>query len=188
MAEDKKKQQDGDEEGAEAGATPPAKGKKKLILIAVGVVFLFLAGGIPAAFILMKPKPEKVEELDADAATHGEEHETTNTPYEEELEDGEEAIGAIVPFETFLVNLSGGKYIRLQAQIEFNTLDVPRKFYSRAVPIRDSIISLLTQKTQDDLGSAKGKEALRTEIKEMINEVLRKEEVKRVYFTQFVIQ
>jgi flagellar FliL protein len=97
-------------------------------------------------------------------------------------------LGAIIPFETFLVNLSGGKYIRLQAQVEFETLDVPRRFYTRAVPIRDGIISLLTQMTAENLETSKGKDKLRAEIRSTINTALRKEEVRRVYFTQFVIQ
>jgi flagellar FliL protein len=93
-----------------------------------------------------------------------------------------------VPLETFLVNLSGGKYVRAQIQLEFETLDVPRKFYTRAVPIRDGIISMLTQMTAENLESSKGKDKLRAEIRSLINTVLRKEEVRRVYFTQFVIQ
>jgi flagellar basal body-associated protein FliL len=106
----------------------------------------------------------------------------------EELEEGEEPLGAIVPLETFLVNLSGGKYIRAQVQVEFESLDVPRRFYTRSVPIRDGIISMLTQMTAENLESAKGKDKLRAEIRSVINTTLRKEEVRRVYFTQFVIQ
>jgi flagellar FliL protein len=56
------------------------------------------------------------------------------------------------------------------------------------VPIRDSIISLLTQMTAENLETLKGKDKLRAEIRSVINAALRKEEVKRVYFTQFVIQ
>ncbi|NBS70712.1 hypothetical protein EBT31_17635, partial [bacterium] len=56
-----------------------------------------------------------------------------------ELEEGEELLGAIVPLDTFLLNLAKGKYIRMQVQLEFSGLDIPKSFYSRAVPIRDSI-------------------------------------------------
>ena len=106
----------------------------------------------------------------------------------EELEEGEEALGAIIPFDTFVVNLSGAKFIRVQLQVEFATLDVPKKFYSKIVPMRDAIISTLTQRSPDDLESMKGKESLKTQIRNMMNEMLRKEDVKRIYFTQFVIQ
>ena len=105
-----------------------------------------------------------------------------------ELEEGEELLGAIVPLDTFLLNLAKGKYIRMQVQLEFSGLDIPKSFYSRAVPIRDSIITFVTQQKAEDLESAQGKEALREEIKKLVNFQLRKELVRRVYFTQFVIQ
>jgi flagellar FliL protein len=47
---------------------------------------------------------------------------------------------------------------------------------------------MLTQMTAENLESSKGKDKLRAEIRSLINTVLRKEEVRRVYFTQFVIQ
>jgi flagellar FliL protein len=47
---------------------------------------------------------------------------------------------------------------------------------------------MLTQMTAENLESAKGKDKLRAEIRSVINTTLRKEEVRRVYFTQFVIQ
>ena len=49
-------------------------------------------------------------------------------------------------------------------------------------------VILLSKKTADDLSVEKGKEVLRGELKDLVNETLKKEEVKRVYFTQFVIQ
>jgi len=186
MAEKGKDLEEG-EEGAEV-APPATGGKKKRYLIIGGIVFLVLAAGVPAAIFAFKSKAPTNEELPADAAQPESQAASTTTPYEEELAEGEEALGAIIPFDTFIVNLSGGRYIRLQAQVEFNTLDVPRKFYTRLVPIKDQIISALTQKTADELITVKGKDSLRLQIKDTINETLRKEEVKRVYFTQFVIQ
>jgi flagellar basal body-associated protein FliL len=56
------------------------------------------------------------------------------------------------------------------------------------VPIRDSIITLLTQQDASDLEDLKGKEKLKKNIRELINERLHREDVRRVYFTQFVIQ
>jgi flagellar basal body-associated protein FliL len=93
-----------------------------------------------------------------------------------------------VPFETFLVNLSGGKYLRLQMQAEMETPDVPRRLYGRIVPIRDGVITMLTQKAATDLESAEGKELLKKSIKDLINEQLKRQDVRRIYFTQFVIQ
>lgn len=183
MAEDKTEK---NEEGAEATSPAPAASKKKLIVAIVGVVVLLLAIGIPVSMMVFKEK--KVgEDLPADAA-----HEAGLVPEghddEDALDEGEEALGAIFPLETFVVNLQGGRFIRCQMQFEFNSREVPRRFYAKLVPVRDAIISLLTKRDADDVVSEKGKGALKSEIREMVNEILRKEEVKTVYFTQFVVQ
>jgi flagellar basal body-associated protein FliL len=170
-------------------ATPAAPSKRKRALIAAGgVLGLLVLVGAPASYFLLKEeKPKEVTEVAPEMAPEPE-YKPEGFDDTEELEEGEEPLGAIVPFETFLVNLSGGKYIRAQIQVEFETLDVPRRFYTRQVPIRDSIISLLTQQTADGLTAQNGKDKLRTEIRSLINAAVRKEEVRRVYFTQFVIQ
>ena len=173
-------------EGAEEAAKPA--GKKKLFIIIGGLVFLVLAIGAPVAFFTLRSTGPKTEEVSSDAA-EGKLATGEGYDFEDELEEGEEPIGAILPLDSFVVNLAGGaKFIRLQVQVEFNSLDIPRKLYPRLVPIRDSIITMLTQRSPEDLGSTKGKDTLRSDIKDMINETLKREEVKKIYFTQFVIQ
>jgi flagellar basal body-associated protein FliL len=186
MSEEKETEQ------TETQAHPGPTHRKKALLIA-GVGFLVVGVGAPVGYFLLgssKP-PAQVEEVkvDTQAANSEETHGKLEGNREEiEYEEGEEAIGAIVPFETFLVNLSGGKYIRLQLQVEFETPDIPRRLHSRMVPIRDGIISLLTQQTSSDLEDIKGKDKLRKSIKDLINDRLHREDARRVYFTQFVIQ
>jgi flagellar FliL protein len=174
---------------APALAAPVAPNRKKRVLLAASGIFALVIGvGVPAGYFLLKEEPKEVTEIAPEMEPEGKlKPEELDDP-EADLEEGEEPLGAIVPLETFLVNLSGGKYIRAQVQVEFESLDVPRKFYTRAVPIRDGIISMLTQMTAENLESAKGKDKLRAEIRSLINTALRKEEVRRVYFTQFVIQ
>lgn len=182
MAEEEKKE-------APEVETPevPHRGKRVAIAVA-GIVGLLIVVGVPAGYFLLKEEPKEVQEVSPEMSSEPQQKPEGFDDAEEELEEGEEPLGAIVPFDTFLVNLSGGKYVRAQIQVEFETLDVPRRFYTRAVPIRDSIISLLTQMTAESLETLKGKDKLRSEIRSVINAALRKEEVKRVYFTQFVIQ
>ena len=169
-------------------AAPAKKGGKKLLIVIGLVVVLLLAAGVPAAFFLLKQN-KNAGELQPDIAADDENRPTIEGKGDvEELEDGEEAPGAIMPLDTFVVNLSGGRYIRAQIQIEFDEFDVPKKFYRKIVPVRDSIISLLTKRTQEELLTEKGKEKLRDDIKEVVDGALRKAAVRRIYFTQFVIQ
>ena len=65
---------------------------------------------------------------------------------------------------------------------------MPKRFYVRLVPIRDGVIRILSSRTPSELMSHEGKEALKQALKEMMNDVLKKEEVKNIYFTQFVVQ
>jgi len=166
--------------------------KKKMFLMA-GVALTVVSIGAPLGYFLIRPSeaPKEVEDAVPEVIDAAKEEHSEAEPSEDEalsLLDGEEALGAIVPFDTFLVNLSGGKYLRLQLQAEMETPDVPRRLYGRIVPIRDGIITMLTQKTSADLESSNGKDELKKGIKEFMNEQLRRQEVKRIYFTQFVIQ
>jgi flagellar FliL protein len=172
------------------GAAP--SNKKKILLIA-GVSLVTLGVGAPVGYFLLKPAAAPVEAPQVEAVVDHEEPQAQEKKEEgadEELAlmEGEEALGAIVPFETFLVNLNGGKYLRLQLQAEMETPDIPRRLYARIVPIRDAIITLLTEKTAADLDSPQGKDELKKTVKVIINEQLKRQDVRRIYFTQFVIQ
>jgi len=182
MAEEKEK-----EETAEAPA-PKAKGKaKKIIFVVLGLLVLVAGIGVPL-MMFRKSSAISTEEVDADAAKLEDKGHVEGADDEDELADGEDPIGAIIPFDTFVVNLPDNKFARVQIQVEFTALEVPRRFYVKLVPLRDAIISLLTQKNPQELMTTKGKDSLRSDIKDLMNETLKKEDVKRVYFTQFVIQ
>lgn len=180
MAEEREDQK------SEAIALPAPAGRKKLFLIG-GMIALVIGIGAPVGYFVLNSPPEKVEDVQV-GKLEQEQALLEGSEDSGELEEGEEPLGAIVPFETFLVNLSGGKYIRLQAQVEFETPDIPKKLYSRMVPIRDAIITMLTQQSATDLEDTKGKEKLKKSIRDIVNERLHREDVRRVYFTQFVIQ
>lgn len=173
----------------EAGEALPAPARsKKAVMAASGVGALLLITGVPAGYYMMKKEPPKVEEVTVDVTEEENTGKLEGAQDVVELEEGEEALGAIVPLDTFLLNLPDGKYIRVQMQIEFEGLDIPPRFHSRMVPIRDAIISYLTQQKSDELQSLKGKEDVKIVIRKIINDQIRKEDVRRVYFTQFVIQ
>lgn len=203
MAKEKEKKEldkpkgkpESEEEGEEQTQAPPAGGsKKKLLIIGAAVVGLLVLVGFPVMFFTLRGGEKKASPEMQTAAEEGQPKPggeavvAEGSTDEDQMQENEEALGALFPFDTFVVNLKGGKYLRAQIQVEFVERDVPRRFYSRLVPTRDGLITLLTTKTADDVNSSEGKEALKREVKDLINEVLRKEEVKNVYFTQFVLQ
>lgn len=190
MAEEADKKEGGDE----AASADGGKSKKKLFIIIGGGVTLLIVVIVALVLLLGGKKGDKedhsTESLAADAAAaHGSEGVTIEGfDDEDELEEGEEPLGAIYPFDALVLNLKGGGYARCQIQIEFVDQDVPARFLSRLVPIRDALISLITSKESKELLSERGKADLKKEVREKINTILKKEEVKNVYFTQFVVQ
>ena len=187
MAEDKAGKKEGEE--GEAPAAPAAKKNKLPLMIGAGVAVLLLAIGVPVTLVMMKKPAETHSEIvGADAASNSMHPEMESSLEEDEADEGEEVLGAIYPFETFVVNLSGGKYLRTQIQLEFAGREVTKRFYAKLIPIRDEMLTLLAAKDADDISTGKGKEELKQQVKELINESLRKEDIKKVYITQFVIQ
>ncbi len=131
----------------------------------------------------------------------------TATPEPEipELHPGE---GVMVDMSTKIINLSdptGRKYVRTTIVLEFYPsnleyftmeaeaaheylVEFEAEIEARMPLIDDMVISLLSNKTYDQLYTAEGKELLRSEIMEKINSRLPEFYVMSVYFTEFVIQ
>lgn len=131
----------------------------------------------------------------------------TATPEPEipELHPGE---GVMVDMSTKIINLAdpaGRKYVRTtivlefypsnfeyftmehEAQVEY-LAEFQAEIEARMPMMDDIVISLLSTKTYDQLYTAEGKEMLRVEIMNKINEQLPEFYVMSVYFTEFVVQ
>ena len=185
MADDKDKEEGGEEKAAE----PKASGGKRKLFIAVGALLvLVLAIGVPLFFVLGGKSKPKVEEPNVDVGSKAGDHQPEGFDDQEAPDEGEEPLGTFFPLDTFVVNLAKGGYVRVTFQIEFNAPDVPGKFLRRVIPVRDSIIFLLGSYSAEDITSSNGKRELKVKVKELVNEAMRKEVAKEVYLTQFIVQ
>jgi flagellar FliL protein len=116
--------------------------------------------------------------------------------------------GIMVNMSTKIINLvdpTGRRYIRLTIVVEFAP-DNPEyatlpeeektayltgfedKLNSRLPIMDDTVITLLSTKTYDDLYTADGKERLRTEIMNVLTNKLPDLHIISIYFTEFVVQ
>lgn len=194
MAEEENENENEEQEDAESGEEgSEAKEKKPLnlpLVISVAALVIVLLGGAAAAYFISRDEKEVV--LNPDAVQQLEVKEIYLTEEGQgddfDLEEDEEALGALFPLETFVVNLTNAGFLRIQIQVEFKTKIVPKRFYTKLVPIRDALIGLLSVKQRDSLVNSNGKDELKVEIQEIINATVGKEVVKNIYFTQFVIQ
>jgi len=116
--------------------------------------------------------------------------------------------GIMLNMSTKIINLvdpTGRKYIRVTIVAEFAPdnpeyeslpeeekeaylLEFEEKLNSRLPIMDDTVITLLSTKTYEDLYTAEGKEKLRAEIMQILSEKLVDLHIISIYFTEFVVQ
>jgi flagellar FliL protein len=100
-------------------------------------------------------------------------------------------IGPLFSFDTFIVNLadpSGSRYLRMTIDVEVDNNAVIEEMKQRQPQLRDMIISLVSNKTYNDVSTIRGKLAIKEEIIRRFNLILKSGKVRNIYFTEFVVQ
>jgi flagellar FliL protein len=100
-------------------------------------------------------------------------------------------MGPVFSLDSFIVNLSdqGGKrYLRITMGLELGDPKSAEEMTKRLPQIRDSILMALPSRKVEELQTTEGKNLLRADIISKLNELFGKEVVKKIYFTEFVIQ
>lgn len=102
--------------------------------------------------------------------------------------------GATVNFEPFLVNLAdkdGSRYVKTSIRLlvtSKESAETITKGETLMPRMRDTILTLLSTRTAEEMTSNEGKEKLKKEILEKVNEYLPEEGAQEVFFTDFVVQ
>lgn len=155
---------------------PEAGGsKKKLMIIIAAAVVLLIGAGIGAFFFL-----------------NGED-ETVLTPEQEQalLERQAKEVGPMVDLESFIVNiLDQGevRYLKAAITLEADTPEAAAEINQRMPQIKDAVLLLIGNKTFAELSDLQGRLQLRAELLNRVNSLLLVGKVKRIYFTDFVVQ
>lgn len=150
-----------------------AKKSSILIITLIGLPLVLLsAGGVFAwKFLPNNPSEEKV-------SREGDEQQKND-------------IGPIFPLDVFVVNLAdrdAQRYVKIEVKFEMDTAKLQSELEDRAPQVQDIIIGTISMKRQSDLASYKGKDILRSEIIQRVNNVLLTGSIKAVYFTEFITQ
>jgi flagellar FliL protein len=101
-----------------------------------------------------------------------------------------EQVKATLALEPFLVNLADkeeSRFVKTTFQLGLAD-DFKEDDKSSIAAMRDSIITLLSSKTADQILTAQGKDKLREEIRSRINAISPKIKVLEVYIVDFVVQ
>lgn len=182
---------------AEGEAEAKPKGKKKLIII-IAVVLVLVGGG--AAFALM-----------------GGGEKSADGEHAEETEDTERHL-ATIPLETVIVNLSeNASFLKVRMTLEYDVEvmermaghgaggghgggsaggggdaagGMPPAMMGKEAQLKDAIITVLSSKKPAEVLTPEGKETLKEELIESINEALGFEEgpIVNIYFNEFLVQ
>lgn len=162
---------------AKDAAEQPEEGggsKKKLIIIVAAVLVLLIGGGV-AAFLLMGEEEEKLSPEEEQAA----------------LEMQAKQVGPMVTIDSFIVNIlddAESRYLKAAITLEVDGEETSMELTQRVPQVKDAILLLIGNKTFGELSDLQGKIQLRAELINKVNSILLKGKVKRIYFTDFVVQ
>lgn len=170
-----------------------AQGKKGgslvLIIIIVVLILLLVVGGL-LAFLLMGGNDDAMQAQAMHSQT-----EQAQTPMSKNAMGKRSSdyinMGPIYPLDQFIVNLlsdSGSRYLKTKVDLELSAESLTSEIDKKKPLVRDIIVSTLSSKTYEEVSTQKGKNRLKDEIVDRLNEVLADGHIKNIYFTDFVVQ
>lgn len=163
-------------------AAGSGSGQKPILLIILVIINMLVVGGV--GFMLYKSRANEDAQPKLEHVIQGE----AQAQAEDKLEP-KNAIGTVVPLETFIVNLAGSKgrkVAKVNMEIEVVGEKGLEEIENRKAQIRDIIIIILSSKTYEEVSTREGKENLRNEVKDTINSFLVQGKIAKVFFTEFI--
>ncbi len=155
------------------------KASKLPMIIAAVVALLVGAGGGFGASMMMGG--------DAEAADMDSDSDTDDYEMEDDTGEPENAITSLGKFTINLRGASGGRILRFQVDVETKTEHADEVDRDMAIG-RDGVILLASDYTYADVDGLDGKLRLRDELLARLNTLTERPRVRRVFFTEFVVQ
>ena len=175
-------------EEAQAAAVEKKGGANIALIIIIVLLFLLLVGGGIAAYLLLNDDGSEV--IDP-AKSAKEEMVTKDKAVKKKKVKDLLSVGPMYPMDQFVVNLlseNGSRYLKTTIDIEMDKQELSAELDKKKAIIRDIIIRVLSSKTFEEISTVKGKERLKEEIVDKLNQILSDGEINNIFFTDFVIQ
>lgn len=177
-----------EEEGKKESKLEALKQNKMILFIVIGVVALLLIILIIVAVLIFSGGDEE----QVQGPTQATQQSAANKASTANPNSGLLSVGPIYPLDQFIVNLlaSGGgkRYLKTSIALELSIAELQAELDTKRDVLRDTIIVILSSKTFEEVQTAKGKQNLKEEIMERINEFLVDGRVVNIFFTEFVVQ
>lgn len=160
--------------------------RSKLLTILLLAALVLAIGSGAFAFV-------SVSALKKELASAKDVVEKVDSGDEEGLEAPGEAqeVGIIHPLGSFVVNLldpGNLRYVNCRIELEVADTSVVKQITSREAQFKDAVISLVGNKSYEDLMGIEGKTRVREELMVRFNRLLTEGQIARVYLTEFVVQ
>jgi len=100
-------------------------------------------------------------------------------------------VGPMVELEAIVANLAedtASRFVKLKMHLEVEDPEDQPIVEAAIVPIRNAVLLHLSSLTVDQTVGADNKEQIRKALQEKINETLGAPKVRRIFFTEFVVQ
>lgn len=180
-------------EGEDGKAAP--KSKKKLLIIG-GIGLIVIIGVAVAMFFVFnkKPKPAAGDNAAVAAPAEGEKPAEGGgghgggAPAGEKGKAGANRFLALEPFILNLADVEVNRYLKVNITVEFSDSKTLIEAEGKIPVIRDAMIMMMSSMTYSDIHSVEGKMTLQSEIQNRLNKALETGQVKRIYFTDLVVQ
>jgi len=152
----------GDDAGEEKKGSPIIK----IAILGIIVIVLGAGGYVGWIKLFKKPAPDTAHQVEAPKKF-------------------------VYEWDPFLVNLAdaGGKrYLKITMKIELNGTGIQEELGERNFELRDAVIMILSSKEYEDIADPSGKSQLKQEVMARMNKLVKKGQVKEIYFTDFIVQ
>lgn len=158
----------------------PEEKKSFLKWIVIGVVIIALGAGGFVGWRMFMSKDVNEKEGEESAV-------------EEPVETKEKEMSIIYPLESFIVNLMdksgyGKRYLKTTVELEVGDEEAQQVLVENKAQLRDTILLMLSSQTFAEISSIEGKIELKQTLLVRINRLLGGKKVRRLYFTEFVVQ
>lgn len=161
------------------------KGSKALLFIIIGAVILLILIGVIAIVLL---SGDKKPEAQNEGAGTIQPKASTYSSKETNLLN----IGPLYPIDKpFVVNLitqNGRRYLKTSISLELSNAKLQQEVDNKTTIMKDIIIDVLSSKSIEEIVTTKGKERIKDEILQRINQILIDGHIKNIFFTEFVVQ
>ncbi|MDQ2695576.1 MAG: flagellar basal body-associated FliL family protein [Pseudomonadota bacterium] len=176
----------------EASAESARKGSGRLLLIVGLVLLLLIGGGAGAALYLMGGLDVLMNKAGGDAAMTASGDAAMTGAMPVAYKDPPQYLSLDPPFVVNFDDQGLLRYVQISVSAMARRKEVIDALASHMPQIRNDLIVLFGNQSYENLNSGEGKERLRQQTLEVIQEIMRKETgapgVEAVYFTNFVMQ